>query len=83
VNATETMKDINTKVHSNSNCRTLWASPRMSYDYITAIETKTDIITMQIAQIKKIQMFEKNLDDYSLETVKTFYEDAKFSGFKI
>ena len=36
-----------------------------------------------IAQIKKIQMFKKDLNDYSLETVKTFYEDAKSSGFKI
>ena len=83
VNAVEIMKTINKKVHNDSNCRTLWASPRMSFDYINAIETKTDIITMQIAQIKKIQMCKKNLNDYSLETVKTFYEDAKSSGFKI
>ena len=83
VNATEIMKSINTKVHNDSKCRTLWASPRMTYDYINAMETKTDIITMQIEQIKKIKMFEKNLDDYSLETIKIFYEDAKSSGFKI
>jgi len=81
--AFQIMSDINNKVHDESNCRTLWASPRMSYDYLNAIKCKTDIITMQLPQIKKLKMFEKNLEDYSVETVRQFFDDAKSSGFKI
>ena len=48
------MEDISLDVKKNSSCETLWASPRMPYDYIAAINSGTDIITMQGAQIKKI-----------------------------
>ena len=81
--AIEIMKKINQKVKNNSSCKTLWASPRMSYDYINAINCGTDIITMQAAQINKMKMFSKNLEDYSLETVMQFFNDAKDSGFEI
>lgn len=83
VNAIEVMKTINEEVHKFSKCKTLWASPRMSYDYLNAIDTNTDIITMQAPQIKKMSFFKKNLDEYSLETIKTFYEDAKSCGYKL
>ena len=83
VDAIKVMRDINEEVHKLSKCKTLWASPRMSYDYVNAINTKTDIITMQASQIKKIKMFKKKLEDYSLETIKTFYEDAKSCGYKL
>ena len=83
INAMDIMKSINDNVHNNSKCKTLWASPRMSYDYINAISTGTDIITMQSDQIKKLKMFNKKLEDYSLETIKTFYEDAKSCGYKL
>ncbi len=83
IDAIEIMKSINEMVHKNSKCKTLWASPRMSYDYINAISTGTDIITMQKNQIKKLNMFNKKLEDYSLETIKTFYEDAKSCGYKL
>ena len=83
VDAINIMREINEEVHKLSKCKTLWASPRMTYDYINAINTKTDIITMQASQIKKIKMFKKRLEDYSLETIKTFYEDAKSCGYKL
>tara|TARA_E500000178_G_scaffold353138_1_gene418254 strand:- start:10342 stop:11037 length:696 start_codon:yes stop_codon:yes gene_type:complete len=83
IDAIKVMRDINEEVHKNSKCKTLWASPRMSYDYVNAINTKTDIITMQASQIKKMKMFKKELEEYSLETIKTFYEDAKSCGYKL
>ena len=55
----------------------------MSYDYLTSIEVGCHIITMQGQQIKKLKLFGKKLEDYSLETVKQFYNDAHSSGFKI
>ncbi len=83
INAIKIMQLINERVHKDSKCKTLWASPRMSYDYINAISTGTDIITMQKSQIKKLNMFNKKLEEYSLETIKTFYEDAKSCGYKL
>jgi len=83
LNAFNVMKEINLKVKENSKCKTLWASPRMSYDYIAAIESNTDIITMQPEQIRKLKKFGKDLDQYSKETVKQFFDDAQSSGYEI
>ena len=81
--ANKDMKDICDFAKANSNCKVLWASPRMTYDYINAINCGAEIITMQLSQIKKIKMFKKKLQDYSLDTVKQFYNDAKESGYKL
>lgn len=76
------MIEINNFIHNNSNCQSLWASTRMSYDVIRAIETKSNIITMQVDQIKKLETFNKDLIEYSKETVNQFYKDANASGYK-
>ena len=81
--ANKIMKEICHEVKNSSNCEVLWASPRMSYDYKNAINCGAQIITMQLSQIKKLKMFNKSLDDYSLETVKQFFIDAKSSGYKL
>ena len=81
--ANKLMKEICEYVNKESRCKVLWASPRMSYDYINAIECGAKIITMQLSQIKKLQMFKKDLTEYSQDTVKQFYNDAKESGFKL
>ena len=83
VDAKQKVKEMNEFIKKNSKCKSLWASTRMPYDFVTATEIKTDIITMQISHIEKLKMFGLELSDYSLKTVKQFYEDAKSSGFKI
>lgn len=80
-NGKKIISEINNYIHENSKCKSLWASTRMTYDIVRAIETKTDIITMQVGQIKKFDKFEKDLLEYSKETVKQFYNDAKNSGY--
>ena len=75
------MNEINKYVHDNSNCQTLWASTRMVYDYKQAAEVDTDIITMQIDHVKKMKLFKLDAMDYSIKTVKQFYDDASESGF--
>lgn len=77
------MKRINNFVHKNSKCKTLWASPRMSYDVISAMDTKTDIITIPEEFVKKFQKFGVSQKKYSTETVKMFFNDAKKSNYKI
>ena len=81
--ANKIMKDICKYVNDNSKCKVLWASPRMAYDYINAINCGAKIITMQLSQIKKLKMFKKDLKEHSLETVKQFFQDAKESGYKL
>jgi transaldolase len=83
IDASKQMIEMNKLIKDSSKCKSLWASTRMAYDYITAQEVGTDIITMQTSHIEKLRMIGKNPREYSLETVKQFYEDAKSSGFKI
>lgn len=68
-------------VHENSNCKILWASPRMVYDIINACNANCDIITMQSTLLKKLPLFQKSPEEYSLDTVKMFYNDAVESKY--
>ena len=81
VNAIKITGEIAKLIHEQSNCKILWASPRMVYDLINACTAHCDIITMQSDLIKKLPLFEKNPEEYSLDTVKMFYRDAVESGF--
>ena len=67
----------------NANCKILWASTRQIYDIMMAIRSGCHIITMSPGIFSKLSTFKKNWKSYSLETVKTFYQDAKNSKFKI
>lgn len=61
----------------------LWASPREAFNIIQAERVGCHIITVTDDLIKASQTFGKDLDEFSLETVKMFYDDALSSGFKI
>jgi len=61
----------------------LWASPREPLNLIHAIQSKADIITMTPTLINKVKNFGKDLDQYSLETVQMFTNDALDSGFQL
>jgi len=67
----------------NSKIEFLWASTREAYNYKQAEQCGCDIITMTPDLIKKLKNFGKDLNQYSLETVKMFYDDATKSGFTI
>lgn len=61
----------------------LWASPREVLNVIQADECGCQIITATPDIIAKIGMLGKDLTQYSLETVKMFYDDARAAGFKL
>jgi len=69
--------------NDNNLIETLWASSREVFNIIQAIRTNTDIITLSPSLIRGSKEIGKNLDQYSLETVKMFYDDAKKSGFSL
>ena len=79
----EIIKISNLLKKNRSNCKILWASTRQIYDIIMAIKSGCHIITMSPGIFLKLSTFKKNWKSYSLETVKTFYKDAKKSKFKI
>ena len=55
----------------------LWASAREVYNYYQAIEYGVDIITLTPDLIAKLKLQGKDLEEYSLETVRQFNEDGK------
>lgn len=61
----------------------LWASTREIYNIFQAGNLGCHIITVPTSMLKKINVIGKNLNMYSLETVKSFYDDAKKSNYKI
>ena len=61
----------------------IWASPRELLNIFQADEIGCHIITVTNDILKKLSLVGKDLDDYSLETVEMFYNDASAAGFKL
>jgi transaldolase len=61
----------------------IWASPRELLNVFQANDIGCHIITVTHDILKKLSLVDKDLDDYSLETVKMFYDDAKAAGFSL
>jgi transaldolase len=61
----------------------LWASPREVLNVYQADQVGCHIITATNDLIKKLDLRGKDLADYSLETVKMFFDDAKAAGFSL
>lgn len=55
----------------------LWASTREVLNVKQAQQAGADIITLTPDLVQKLKLTGKNLTEYSLETVKMFFEDAK------
>jgi transaldolase len=68
---------------SPSNVKILWASPREVFNIYEADKLGCHIITVTPDLINKLSLNGKNLNDYSLDTVKMFYNDAKKSNYII
>tara|TARA_B100000242_G_scaffold232790_1_gene172777 strand:- start:4543 stop:5247 length:705 start_codon:yes stop_codon:yes gene_type:complete len=65
-----------------SKCELLWASTREVFNIYEAEQVGCHIITATADIIKKLDLKDKDLDDFSRETVKMFYNDALSSGFE-
>jgi transaldolase len=61
----------------------LWASARELLNIFQADEIGCHIITVSHDVPAKLSLIGKDLDEYSLETVKTFHRDAAAAGFSI
>ena len=61
----------------------LWASPRELLNVYQANDIGCHIITATNDILKKLALVGKNLSEFSLETVKMFYDDAVKAGFTL
>ena len=61
----------------------IWASPRELLNIIQADAIGCHIITVTNDILKKLPLVGKDLADYSLDTVKMFFDDGKKAGFSL
>lgn len=61
----------------------IWASPRELLNIFQADAVGCHVITVTNDILKKLDLLGKNLDDYSLDTVKMFYNDARKAGYRL
>jgi transaldolase len=61
----------------------IWASPREILNLVQADQVGCHIITVTHDLLKKLDCLGKNLEQYSLETVRMFHGDAAAAGFTL
>lgn len=61
----------------------IWASPRELLNIFHADEIGCHIITVTHDILKKLSLVGKDLDEYSLDTVRMFHSDAQKAGYKL
>ena len=61
----------------------IWASPRELLNIFQADAIGCHVITVTNDILKKLSQVGYNLDEFSLDTVKMFYSDARAAGFKL
>jgi transaldolase len=61
----------------------LWASSREVYNVIQADQIGCHIITVSPDILDKLSSIGRSLDEYSVETVKTFYNDARTANYTL
>lgn len=61
----------------------IWASPREVLNILQADQIGCHVITVTHDLLRKLSLIGKDLDEYSLDTVKMFYHDAVSAGFHL
>jgi len=61
----------------------IWASPRELLNIFHANDVGCHVITVTNDILKKLSLVDYDLDSYSLDTVKMFYNDAVTAGFML
>lgn len=67
----------------NSNAELIWASPRELLNVFQANQVGCHVITVTNDVLKKLSLVGYDLDEYSLDTVKMFHQDAIQAGYSL
>ena len=77
------MKDSLEVMAPHRNLKLIWASPREILNIVQADEIGCHVITVTHDLLKKLSSLGKDLDEFSLDTVRMFYGDAATAGFTL
>lgn len=77
------MKESKAICDTKEGAQLLWASPREVLNIIQADQVGADIITCTPELINKMDNIGKDLEEFSLETVRMFLNDSQKLGFSI
>ena len=71
------------RIRNQPNLELIWASPREVFNIVQADMIGCHIITVTHDLLKKMHLLGRDLDEFSLDTVRMFYEDARAAGFAL
>src|SRR5271157_4964445 len=77
------MKEAVEIMSSHTTQELIWASPRELLNIFHADEIGCHVITVTHDILKKLPLVGKELDEYSLDTVKMFHGDAQIAGYTL
>jgi len=77
------MKKALRALRKSPNAELIWASPRELLNIFQANEIGCHVITVTNDILNKLQLVGKSLEEYSLETVRMFRNDAVKAGFAL
>jgi transaldolase len=77
------MADAVELLRSYPNLELIWASPRELLNVFQAERIGCHIITVTYDILRKMDLIGKNLEEYSLDTVRMFYRDAQESQYVV
>jgi transaldolase len=70
-------------LEANSNAELVWASSRETFNIFQANAIGCQVITVTNDILNKLSLIGYDLTEYSLDTVKMFYDDARKAGFSL
>lgn len=77
------MKEALSRLSAYPNVELIWASPREVLNIFQADSIGCHVITVTENLLKKLSLTDKDLSQFSLETVQMFYQDACRAGFSL
>ena len=77
------MKECVSMMSGNSMAELIWASPRELLNIFHANQIGCHIITITPDILNKIKLIGYDLEQFSLDTVKMFYQDALEAGYEL
>ena len=77
------MKEVLNLLQNYPNIELIWASPRELFNIVQANQIGCHIITVTNDILKKLPTLGKDLTEFSLDTVKMFFNDASAAGYTI
>lgn len=77
------MRHALSTLNTSANVEVIWASPREIFNVVQASDIGCHVITVTPDLLKKMSSLGKDLEEFSLETVRMFASDAAAAGYEL